>query len=278
MEAEADGLVFEEGSVVGVMAQTPDGPLTILSELVVGCDGRHSTVRREAGLEVQDFGVAVDVLWMRISKPDELADTALAYMGEADMMVLIHRGDYFQGAMLIPKGRFEELKTEGLEKFRNRIFAVAPFLAGTVDSIESWDDVKLLSVRIDRLKKWWRSGLLCIGDAAHAMSPVGGVGINLAVQDAVAAANILGSRLKGGRVDDLDLEKVQSRREWPTKVVQSVQQLLHKRLLGSDPAARLRGIRVLQFVATRVPFIRRVVARFLGFGPRSEHVRPEGGG
>ena len=198
MQAEADGLSMDGDTVTGLQAKTPDGLLEIRASLVVGADGRHSTVRALAGLEVEDFGAPMDVLWFRLSKRPGDGSQTLGRIQAGRIFVMLDRGDYWQCAFVIPKGGFEALRAQGIDTFRKEIVALNPALADRVSEIASWDDVKLLTVRVDRLKRWYRPGLLCIGDAAHAMSPVGGVGINLAVQDAVAAANILWEPLARG--------------------------------------------------------------------------------
>ena len=198
MLADATDLIEENGRVVGLIAKTPDGALTIRADLVVGCDGRHSTVREKAGFKSEDYGAPMDVLWFRLShKARDSADT-FGHIEAGRLMVMLDRGDYWQCAYIIPKGGIERVKSEGLEAFRARVVEMSPFVSDRVGELKTWDDVKLLSVTVDRLQKWWRPGLICIGDAAHAMSPIGGVGINMAVQDAVAAANRLAGPLRAG--------------------------------------------------------------------------------
>ena len=201
MQADATDLIEENGRVVGLIAKTPDGALTIRADLVVGCDGRHSTVREKAGFKSEDYGAPMDVLWFRLShKASDSADT-FGHIEAGRLMVMLDRGDYWQCAYIIPKGGIERVKSEGLEAFRARVVEMSPFVSDRVGELKTWDDVKLLSVTVDRLQKWWRPGLICIGDAAHAMSPIGGVGINMAVQDAVAAANRLAGPLRAGTGD-----------------------------------------------------------------------------
>ena len=207
--------------------------LEVRASLVVGADGRHSTVRDLAGLEVKDLGAPMDVLWLSLSKRAGDGSQSLGRIQAGRLFVMLDRGDYWQCAFVIPKGGFEALRAKGVENFRAEIVALNPALADRVNEIASWDDVKLLTVRVDRLKRWYRPGLLCIGDAAHAMSPVGGVGINLAVQDAVAAANILWEPLRKGRVAEDVLAKVQARRQWPTEMTQAVQLLVQKRIISN---------------------------------------------
>jgi 2-polyprenyl-6-methoxyphenol hydroxylase-like FAD-dependent oxidoreductase len=187
-------------------------------------------------------------------------------------MVLFNREDYLQAAVLIAKDSFDSIKAKGLDAFRATICNLAPFLKSTVDSIRDWDDVKLLTVRIDRLRNWSRPGFLCIGDAAHAMSPAGGVGINLAIQDAVAAANILLPKLMQESLSGADLIQVQRRREWPTKIIQRMQMLVHNNILNTDKKARSRGLKILRWITKHLPFVRGWLARLIGFGPRPEHV------
>ncbi|TFG87891.1 MAG: FAD-dependent oxidoreductase [Hyphomicrobiales bacterium] len=273
MRAEADGLLMDGDRVSGLQAKTPEGFLEIRAGLVVGADGRHSTVRELAGLEVEDFGAPMDVLWFRLSKRPDDGQQTLGRIQAGVVFVTLDRGDYWQCAYVIPKGGFDRLRAQGLEAFRDALIRLNPAFADRVGEIASWDDVKLLTVKVDRLKRWYRPGLLCIGDAAHAMSPVGGVGINLAIQDAVAAANILWQPLRQGPVSVDLLRQVQMRREWPTKMMQSVQLFIQKRVISSvlSMTARPRA----PFVVTlfnRFPFLRRLPARLIGMGFRPEHV------
>jgi len=220
MQAEAIGLIEEGGRVVGLRARTPDGTLTIRADLVVGADGRHSTVREKAGLESDDYGAPMDVLWFRLSrKSSDDADT-FGHAEAGKMMVMLDRGDYWQCAFVIPKGGIAKVKARGLDAFRVAAVQMSPFLADRIGELKSWDDIKLLTVTVDRLRQWSRPGLICIGDAAHAMSPIGGVGINLAVQDAVAAANRLAAPLQAGRVTTEDLQAIQKRRTLPVRFTQ----------------------------------------------------------
>ncbi len=272
MNANVSDLIEENGRVVGVRATTPDGPLDVRARLVVGCDGRTSTVRAKAGLEVEDFGAPIDVFWMRISRrPGDPGFGGRVNTGS--FFAVLDRGDYFQLACVIPKGAAEGIMQTGMPAFRQMVAKALPFLADRVDELKSWDDVKLLTVRIDRLRKWYRPGLLCIGDAAHAMSPIGGVGINLAIQDAVAAANLLWKPLKEGTVTEADLARVQKRREFPTRVTQRVQVLAQNRVI--QPV--LRSTRPLAppwifRLINRTPLLQRIPARLFGVGVRPEHV------
>jgi 2-polyprenyl-6-methoxyphenol hydroxylase-like FAD-dependent oxidoreductase len=273
MQADVDGLLKDGDKVVGLKAKTPEGMIEVRADLVVGADGRHSTVRDLAGLEVEDFGAPMDALWLRLSKRPGDGAQSLGRIQAGRLFVMLDRGDYWQCAFVIPKGGFNELRRQGLDAFRAAIVALNPALADRVKEIASWDDVKLLTVKVDRLKRWYRDGLLCIGDAAHAMSPVGGVGINLAIQDAVAAANILALPLRNGPVSVELLSKVQARRQWPTEMMQWVQLLVQKRVISNvlsmtaQPRAPF-AVRLLN----RYPVLRRLPARLIGMGFRPEHV------
>jgi 2-polyprenyl-6-methoxyphenol hydroxylase-like FAD-dependent oxidoreductase len=261
--------------VAGVRAQTPDGPIDVHASLVVGADGRASTIRSLGRLPVHDVGAPIDVLWMRLSKhPDDAATAALGNVRNGHVFVMLDRGDYWQCAYVIRKGGYDELRRNGLDAFRAEIVSVVPFLSDRVAEITSWDKVKLLTVKIDRLRQWHRPGLLCIGDAAHAMSPVGGVGINLAIQDAVAAANILSEPLRRGTPSAADLQAVQRRRDLPARVTQRVQVFIQERVLfrtlkGGVPARLPLVARLLN----AFPVLRRIPARLVGLGFRAEHVR-----
>ena len=226
MCAEATDLIEEEGRVVGVRARTPEGELTIHADLVVGADGRHSTIREKAGLVAEDFGAPMDVLWFRLPRGEADETETFGHIEAGVMMIMLNRGDYWQCAFVIPKGGINRVKAEGLEAFRNRVLTMSPFLADRVADLKTWDDIKLLTVTVDRLRQWWRPGLICIGDAAHAMSPIGGVGINLAIQDAVAAANRLAAPLKAGTVGDNDLRAIQARRSFPVRFTQGLQLII----------------------------------------------------
>lgn len=280
MQTEATDLIEEEGRIVGVRAKSPEGELSVRADLVVACDGRHSTVRARAGMRSDDFGAPMDVLWFRVTqKPSDPAET-FGRIDTGAMLVMLNRGDYWQCAYVIPKGGFDRVKGEGIEAFRNRVSALSPFLADRMMELSSFDDVKLLTVTVDCLRQWWRPGLLLIGDAAHAMSPIGGVGINIAVQDAVAAANRLAGPLRVGRVRPGDLQAIQRRRVWPARMTQRVQLIMQNRLIG--PA--LQGMRrpkppfVFELL-NAIPLLQRIPARVLAMGFRPEHVRtPDVGG
>jgi 2-polyprenyl-6-methoxyphenol hydroxylase-like FAD-dependent oxidoreductase len=272
MSAEAIELIEAAGAVVGVRARTPNGPLEVRALLTVGCDGRHSTVRERAGLAVDELGAPMDVLWFRLGRqPSDPDDTALVF-APGHVFISINRGDYSQCAFVIPKGGIDEVHRAGLPQFRDEVARLVPLFRGRVSEIADWDAVKLLTVRVDRLRQWYRKGLLCIGDAAHAMSPVGGVGINLAVQDAVAAANILCEPLRSGRLDEATLDRVQRRRQFPAALTQRGQVLIQNNII----AGVLRGGMLKPPLALkllhRVPLLRRIPARLIGIGVRPEHV------
>jgi 2-polyprenyl-6-methoxyphenol hydroxylase-like FAD-dependent oxidoreductase len=274
MKAETTDLIEEAGRIVGLRAKTPDGGLTIRADLVVSCDGRHSTVREKAGLKSDDYGAPMDVLWFRVShKVSDSADT-FGHIEAGRLMVMLDRGDYWQCAYVIPKGGIERVKSEGLEAFRKRVVEMSPFLSDRIGELKSFDDVKLLSVAVDRLRKWWRPGLICIGDAAHAMSPIGGVGINLAVQDAVAAANRLADPLRRRAVTDDDLQAIQERRTLPVRFTQWLQLMIQRQIISRVLESEQRPKPPLFFKLFGVfPVLRRVPARLIGVGIRPEHVR-----
>jgi 2-polyprenyl-6-methoxyphenol hydroxylase-like FAD-dependent oxidoreductase len=273
-EAEVTDLVEEAGRVVGVCAETPVGMLTVRADLVVGADGRHSTVRQRAGLEVDDLGAPMDVLWMRLSRRPEDGGQTFGRVDSGRIFIMLNRDDYWQCAFVIAKGGFEEVQRNGLPAFRQEIARLAPYLQDRVAELRDWDDVKLLSVAVDRLRVWHRPGLLCIGDAAHAMSPIGGVGINLAIQDAVAAANALAEPLSRGTITEADLRAVQRRREFPTRATQRLQVLAQNRIIGRvlQSTAKLSAPLFMR-VLTRWKLLRRLTARVIGLGFRPEHVR-----
>ena len=274
MRARVTDLLMEDGRVLGLQAETPEGQLEVRADLVVGADGRHSDVRMRAGLKVEDFGAPMDVVWFRLSKHASDGQQLLGRIQAGVVFVTLDRGDYWQCAYVIPKGGFEQLRSRGLEAFRAAIAGLNPEFADRLQEIACWDDLKLLTVTVDRLKRWSRPGLLCIGDAAHAMSPVGGVGINLAVQDAVAAANLLWQPLSKGRVPAAQLASVQARREWPTKMMQAVQLFIQKRVISNVLGLTERP--KPPFAVTlfnRFPLLRRFPARLIGLGFRPEHVR-----
>jgi 2-polyprenyl-6-methoxyphenol hydroxylase-like FAD-dependent oxidoreductase len=274
MDAEVIDLLIENERVVGVTARTPEGMLTVRAALVVGCDGRTSTVRARAGLEVIDLGAPIDVLWFRIPKHQGDPPQAFGFVSAAQFMVLIDRADYWQCAYVIRKGSFEQRRAQGLAAFREDVGRCAPFLRDRVAQIKEWDDVKLLNVKVDHLRQWHREGLLCIGDAAHAMSPVGGVGINLAIQDAVAASNLLAEKLRCGTVCSSDLESVQRRRSRPARLTQGLQVFMHEHLLepifdSTEMIPTPLAMRLLE----KFPRLRTLPARVVGMGFRPEHIR-----
>jgi 2-polyprenyl-6-methoxyphenol hydroxylase-like FAD-dependent oxidoreductase len=274
MAAEVNDLIVENERVVGVRAATPDGELIVRAELVIGADGRHSTVRAKAGLDILDVGAPMDVLWMRLSRRPGDPGQTLGRFDAGRVFVMLNREDYWQCAFVIPKGGLDEIRSRGLEFFRNEIARLAPYLRDRTEELKDWSDVKLLSVSIDRLRRWHRPGLLCIGDAAHAMSPVGGVGINLAIQDAVAAANILAPRFEQGTVCEDDLRAVQRRREFPTRATQAMQVFIQNRVISRvlERTEKLSAPLPLRLIRL-MPFLTRIPARLIGLGFRPEHVR-----
>ncbi|HEX7533061.1 MAG TPA: FAD-dependent oxidoreductase, partial [Methyloceanibacter sp.] len=274
MLAEADGLLQDGEAIVGLTAKQPQGRLEVRSDLVIGADGRHSIIREKAGLKVEDLGAPMDVLWFRLGKRPDDGSQTLGRIQAGVVFVMLDRGDYWQCAYVIPKGGFAELRRKGLEAFRKAVAALDPKLEDRAQGIASWDDVKLLTVAVDRLQRWYRQGLLCIGDAAHAMSPIGGVGINLAIQDAVAAANILWRPLRAGTASEDVLRKVQERREWPTRATQRLQLFIQNRVISNVLARTKRpsapfAVKLLDWL----PMLRRIPGRLLGLGFRPEHVR-----
>ncbi|MGA8799666.1 MAG: FAD-dependent oxidoreductase [Pseudolabrys sp.] len=272
MQTEAIDLIEENGRVAGVRAKSPEGELEIRAELIVGCDSRHSTIRTKAGLKSDDYGAPMDVMWFRLSHWPGDSEETVGHIESGRMMVMLNRNDYWQCAYVIPKGTAEEVRSAGLDKFRQVIADMSPFVRDRLGEIESWDQVKLLTVAVDRLRRWFRPGLLCIGDAAHAMSPIGGVGINLAVQDAVAAANILAQPLRHGTMTIETLESVQRRREFPTRFTQRLQLVLQNNIIG--PALEGRRPEAPFFMKMlQWPLLRRIPGRLLALGIRPEHIR-----
>ena len=274
MEAEVTELIEEGNTVAGVRATTPQGEIEIRAGLVVGCDGRKSVVRERAGLQIESLGAPIDVLWFRLSHQPNDPGQVLGRFVTGKIMVMLNRDSYWQCAFVIPKGAFEGIKQRGIEAFRADIVSIASFLNDRVAELQDWESIKLLTVLVDRLRKWYRPGLLCIGDAAHAMSPVGGVGINLAIQDAVATANILARPLSQNYVSVTHLQKVQWRREFPTRVTQWAQVQVQNRVLSPTLSGR-QSIRPPLFLRLfqKFPLLRRIPARLIGIGVRPEHVR-----
>ncbi len=273
MQAEATDLIEENGRVVGVRAKTPEGELTIRADLTVGCDGRHSTLRDKAGLKGDDYGAPMDVLWFRLPRKATDETETFGHLEAGMMMIMLDRGDYWQCAFVIPKGGIDRVQAEGLDAFRQQVVLMSPFLADRVGELKNWDDIKLLSVAVDRLRQWWRPGLICIGDAAHAMSPIGGVGVNIAVQDAVAAANRLAAPLKAGTASDDDLRAIQKRRTFPVRFTQALQLTMQKRIIGRALASTERLKPPLLFkLFDMFPILQRIPGRLLAVGVRPEHV------
>jgi 2-polyprenyl-6-methoxyphenol hydroxylase-like FAD-dependent oxidoreductase len=273
MEAEVVDLLMEDSRVVGVCAKTAGGEMEVRADLVIGADGRHSIVHSRAGLEQREFGVPIDVLWMRISKKQGDPKQTLGFFQHGRLVVLLDRDDYWQCGFVIPKGGFDEIKARGLAEFQSELVSFVSFLRDRVTELDDWSKIKLLTVQVNRLRDWYCEGLLCIGDSAHAMSPAGGVGINLAIQDAVATANLLAEKLQRGPVHVGDLRKVQARRKWPTRLIQAMQIFIHRRVVtgrtSNDKKASLPFVvRLLKWF----PILRQLPARFIGMGPRPEHI------
>ena len=273
MRHEVTDLVKVGGHVTGVVAQHDGREVQVRADLVVSCDGRHSRTRSAAELEVIEYGVPIDVLWFRMSRrPDELQQV-LGNVNYGKALILINRSDYFQAGLIIAKGSYEQIKSRGIDTFRADVRRIAPYLGERVNELENWDQIKILTVQINRLRRWYRPGLLCIGDAAHAMSPAGGVGINLAIQDAIAAANLLTQPLLDQCVSEMHLAAVQRRREFPTRLTQAIQSLAHQGLARVFENSRpLRAPWQIK-VATRIPGIHRALGYAVGIGVRPEHVR-----
>jgi 2-polyprenyl-6-methoxyphenol hydroxylase-like FAD-dependent oxidoreductase len=270
----ATDLIEERGRIAGLSAQTGTGRIAIRADLVVAADGRHSVLRAKAGLEVMSLGAPMDVLWMRLSRRPSDQPQTLGRIDAGRLMVMLNRGSYWQCAFVIRKGGFEAIREQGLPAFRDIVSRLVPWLGERPAELAAWHDIKLLTVAVDRLRRWYRPGLLCIGDAAHAMSPIGGVGINLAIQDAVATANILAPALSRGAPGESDLAAVQRRRLWPTAMTQRLQVLIQERVItrilaGSGGGRPALAVRLLQWF----PILRRLPARLLGLGFRPEHIR-----
>jgi len=273
MKTEVVDLLIENDRVVGVRAKTPLGEMDVHADLVIGADGRHSVTHTRAGFKQCEFGVPIDVLWMRISKKKDDPEQSFGFFQHGKLLVMLDRGDYWQCGFVIPKGRFEEIKARGLPQFQNDVVSFAGFLHDRASELDDWSKIKLLTVQINRLRDWCRDGLLCIGDSAHAMSPAGGVGINLAIQDAVATANLLAEKLRNGPVSVDDLRQVQLRREWPTRLIQGMQVFIHRRVVTGRVSGNKRSLPFIVRLLEWFPILRQLPARFIGIGPRPEHFR-----
>lgn len=280
METTVIRLIQDQGEIAGIHAMTPEGPIDIRASLVIGADGRHSDVRTSAGLRVVKTGAPIDGLWFRLTKNESDPGHVLGYFRYGRLMIMLDRGDYWQCGFIIPKDGFERLKADGLDSFKNELLTVASFLKDRVSEIYNWDQIRLLSVEIDHLEKWYSPGLLCIGDAAHAMSPVGGVGINLALQDAVAAANLLWHDLKYHQRVGMDvLAQVQKRRLFPARITQRIQVRIQNGIITrkTSKALAVKAPFLLRYIH-QFPFLQRFIARMVGLGVRPEHIQsPESG-
>lgn len=276
MQAEGRQLLTQDGRVTGLTAATPKGDLTIKAPLTVAADGRGSQLRAEAGLPLKDLGAPIDVLWFRLSRAPKDTEETQGRFDAGQIFITLNRGDYWQCAYVVPKGGFEAKQAAGLAAFRTELAKVAPFEAKRVNELQDWDQIKVLSVQINRLETWWCSGLLFIGDAAHAMSPVGGVGVNLAVQDAVAAANHLARPLRDGTLSTFDLAAVQKHRAWPTRVTQRVQVVVQNRVLlkALRSGASFRPPLFLRMLL-RLPLLRNLPGHFVGLGVQPERPDPD---
>lgn len=274
MQAEANELLEDGGRITGIRAKTPDGSLDVRADLTIGADGRRSAMRKSAGLEAIDLGAPMDVMWMRLSRRENDPGQTFGHVERGKMLVMLNREDYWQCAFVIPKGTAEDVERRGLPAFREEIATLEAFLRDRVEELQDWKQVSVLTVSVDRLVSWSRSGLLCIGDAAHAMSPIGGVGINLAIQDAVATANILGSKLLRGTLTEDDLQAVQRRRAFPTRATQSLQVAIQNNVIKRvlTDAGPLKLPWPLKLIRA-VPYARRFPARVVGVGFRPEHVK-----
>jgi 2-polyprenyl-6-methoxyphenol hydroxylase-like FAD-dependent oxidoreductase len=271
MQHEVSDLLIENERVVGVRAKTPAGERVARADLVIGADGRHAVTHTRGGLELREFGVPIDALWTRLSKRADDPKQSLGFFRGGKLLVLLDRGDYFQVGFVIPKGSFDDIRARGFPAFHADIVEIAPFLHDRIAELDDWSKLKLLTVQINRLRHWAREGLLCIGDSAHAMSPAGGVGINLALQDSVATANLLAAKLRTGPVSLADLAQVQKRREMPVRLIQGMQVFVHRRINGRS-SGRGDKLPFIGRVFRWFPFLRRIPARFIGLGPRPEHI------
>src|SRR5213082_3900422 len=272
MQHEVIDLLFENDRIMGARVKTPGGEREVRTDLIIGADGRHSITHTRGKLEIQEFGAPIDVLWMRISKRENDPPQSLGFFRHGKLLVLLDRGDYFQVGFVIPKGGLDAIKQRGLPALHRDIVALGPFLHGRITELDDWAKIRLLTVQINRLKKWYRDGLLCIGDSAHAMSPAGGVGINLALQDAVATANLLAAKLRAGPVSVADLKQVQERREWPTRVIQTMQAFIHRRVVTGRESKSRDSLPILLKFFQWFPALLSLPARFIGLSPRPEHI------
>jgi 2-polyprenyl-6-methoxyphenol hydroxylase-like FAD-dependent oxidoreductase len=274
MSTEATDLIRRGETIVGVRAKTPEGPIDIEADLTIACDGRHSTVREHAGLEVEEIGAPMDVLWFRAGRTQDESENVFARVEPGKMMITFDRGEYWQCAYVIAKGQYDAVKARGLQALLDDVVRMAPILKSSVSDVKSWDDVKLLTVAINRLKRWTRPGLLCIGDAAHAMSPVGGVGVNLAVQDAVATANLLADKIRNGCPSEDELDAVRQRRAFPVKMTQAMQVVVQNNIISGAlrPGTQPLKVPLLVRLITALPWLQGIPARFIALGVRPEHV------
>lgn len=275
MSAEATDLIQRGDQIAGVRAKAPEGTIDIEADLTIACDGRHSIVRERAGLEVEEIGAPMDVLWFRAGRRPDETESVFARVEPGSMMVTFDRGDYWQCAYVIAKGQYDAVKARGLQSLLDDVARMAPILKPGLSDVKGWDDVKLLTVAINRLKRWSLPGLLCIGDAAHAMSPIGGVGVNLAVQDAVATANLLAEKLARGCPSEEELDAVRRRREFPVKMTQRMQVVAQNNIISValKPNGGPLKVPLVMRLITAVPWLQGITARFIGLGVRPEHVR-----
>jgi 2-polyprenyl-6-methoxyphenol hydroxylase-like FAD-dependent oxidoreductase len=280
MSTEATDVIQHGDRIAGVRASTPEGVVDIEADLTIACDGRHSLVRERAGLAIDEIGAPMDVLWFRAGKRENETENVFARVDPGSMMVTFDRGDYWQCAYVIAKGQYDAIKAKGLPALLDDVARMAPILRTGLADVRSWDDVKLLTVAVNRLPRWTRPGLLCIGDAAHAMSPIGGVGVNLAVQDAVATANLLAAKLVNGCPPEDELDAVRKRREFPVRMTQRMQVVVQNNIVSAalkPGGAPLKPSLIVRLI-TVLPWLQGITARFVGLGVRPEHVHsPERG-